>query len=123
MIFDYDGSFPCAPTSIGRDLVAQSYTYQEFPLREFAEGHLEHHPPTTNILVQSPGMHTLIASPVISDDYDLAINIHREGGRRVSPAGMSRVGFSGNFLKISAGISAVRWLVWRISTRLSAQSP
>lgn len=82
LIFDYDGSLSVrAHLDRVRDLVAQSYTYQEFPLREFAAGTLDRNPPTSNVLVQSPGMHALIPVTVTGADYDLAINIDRDNGR------------------------------------------
>ncbi|HEV7473224.1 MAG TPA: hypothetical protein VGN90_04190, partial [Pyrinomonadaceae bacterium] len=82
LIFDYDGGLSVrAHLDRVRDLVAQSYTYQEFPLREFAAGALDRNLPTTNILVQSPGMHALIPVSAARDDYDLSINIQRDNAR------------------------------------------
>jgi amino acid adenylation domain-containing protein/non-ribosomal peptide synthase protein (TIGR01720 family) len=56
-----------------RETVAESYSYQDFPIREFAENFLELRPcPVSNVLIRFEGLH----EPAIQDDtYDLAIRI------------------------------------------------
>jgi amino acid adenylation domain-containing protein/non-ribosomal peptide synthase protein (TIGR01720 family) len=56
-----------------REIVAESYSYQEFPIREFAENFLKLRScPVSNVLIRFEGIH----EPAIqADNYDLAITI------------------------------------------------
>jgi amino acid adenylation domain-containing protein/non-ribosomal peptide synthase protein (TIGR01720 family) len=61
-----------------REVVAQSYTYQDLPLREFAELVLKRDLPNTNVLIQLPGVHDPLPAPEAIASYDLVITIHRD---------------------------------------------
>jgi len=78
LIFAYDAALTvCDYLAEVRDLVAQSYTYQDFPLREFAEAVLKRDLSSTNVLIQLPGIHEPLAAREAFANYDLVITIHR----------------------------------------------
>ncbi|MDQ3918643.1 MAG: amino acid adenylation domain-containing protein [Acidobacteriota bacterium] len=96
LIVDYDGSLTVrAYLDRVRDLVAQSYTYQDFPLGEFAETTLKRGLPSTNVLVQLPRIHEPLAD---ARSYDLIISIYRERNISVRLEGRSSV-LSAQFLE------------------------
>lgn len=95
LIVDYDASLTVrAYLDRVRDLVAQSYTYQDFPLGEFAERTLQRGRPSTNVLIQLPSIHEPLAG---TDSYDLIINIYRERNVSLRLEGRSSV-LSAQFL-------------------------
>jgi amino acid adenylation domain-containing protein/non-ribosomal peptide synthase protein (TIGR01720 family) len=60
---------------IVREIVAQSYSYQDFPIGQFVEGFLKRKPlPATNLCVHFESVHQSAAA---LDGYDLAIAISR----------------------------------------------
>jgi amino acid adenylation domain-containing protein/non-ribosomal peptide synthase protein (TIGR01720 family) len=76
LIVEYDASLTVrAYLDRVRDLVSQSYTYQDFPVAEFAERTLKRGLPSTNVLIQLPGMHEPSAG---TDSYDLVVSIYRD---------------------------------------------
>jgi amino acid adenylation domain-containing protein/non-ribosomal peptide synthase protein (TIGR01720 family) len=95
LVFEYDASLPLrAYLDRVRDLVAQCYTYQNFPVHEFAESHLNRCLPTTNVLIQLPGIHEPLPD---NGSYDLIISIDRGRNMTIRLAGRASV-LSAQFL-------------------------
>ena len=96
LIFAYDAALTVRTyLDRVRDLVAQSYTYQDFPLQEFAAGSLKRNLPTSNVLIQMPGVHEPLTE---HGSYDLVINIRRDRELSIRLEGRASV-LSAQFLE------------------------
>ncbi|MDX6528652.1 MAG: hypothetical protein QOH41_942 [Blastocatellia bacterium] len=99
LIFDYDTTLTVRDyLDRVRDLVAQSYTYQDFPLDEFAEAALKRDLPITNVLIQLPGIHEPLAAREEIGSYDLVITISRNRKLSIRLEGRASV-LSAQFLE------------------------